>query len=144
MDDWVNSERIIENTIKNGIKNTKSEVATREWKASEVINNGIKETNPHFLEIINPMNFESNIQEMKRLNEVNDTIQNGVKEVKELPDQSGELKGYSNYYHVQEDRTKPHTEYVNDVIRDGIKETVTGSDKRMLVENVLNNGVKLT
>lgn len=102
----VRNERI-NDVIENGIIETKSEVATREWKAGEVIDNGIKE-------------------------------------VKELPDQSGELRGYGDYYRRQDDMTKPHTLYVNDVINGGIKETVTGSDKRMLVENVLNNGIKLT
>jgi hypothetical protein len=157
---------VIDEVVENGIKETKQEPSQRTWMSEQVVENGIKETkkggfnqhfdmfaaiekgvketNPHFLEIINPINFEPVIQEMKRLNEVNDTIQNGVKEVKELPDQSGELRGYGDYYRRQDDMTKPHTLYVNDVINGGIKETVTGSDKRMLVENVLNNGVKLT
>jgi hypothetical protein len=38
-----------------------------------------------------------------------------------LPDMSGELRGYSDYYSLKEDRTKPHTEYVKDAIEGGTK-----------------------
>jgi hypothetical protein len=49
---------------------------------------------------------------------IDDIIENGVKELKELPDKSGEFRGYGDYYHRQEDITKPHTEYVKEVIED--------------------------
>jgi hypothetical protein len=32
-----------------------------------------------------------------------------------------DLRGYSDYYNTKEDRTKPHTEYVKDVIEGGVK-----------------------
>jgi hypothetical protein len=47
-------------------------------------------------------------------------IQGGIKVIP-LPDPSGELRGYSDYYNTKEDRTKPHTEYVKDAIDGGIK-----------------------
>jgi hypothetical protein len=47
-------------------------------------------------------------------------IQGGIKVIP-LPDPSGELRGYSDYYNTKEDRTKPHTDYVNDVIEGGTK-----------------------
>ena len=47
-------------------------------------------------------------------------IQGGIKVIP-LPDMSGELRGYSDYYKTKEDRTKPHTEYVKDAIEGGIK-----------------------
>ena len=47
-------------------------------------------------------------------------IQGGMKVVP-LPDPSGELRGYSDYYNTKEDRTKPHTEYVKDAIEGGTK-----------------------
>jgi len=47
-------------------------------------------------------------------------IQGGMKVVP-LPDPSGELRGYSDYYNTKEDRTKPHTEYVKETIEDGTK-----------------------
>jgi hypothetical protein len=47
-------------------------------------------------------------------------IQGGMKVIP-LPDPSGELRGYSDYYNTKEDRTKPHTEYVKDAIDGGTK-----------------------
>jgi hypothetical protein len=47
-------------------------------------------------------------------------IQGGIKVIP-LPDVSGELRGYSDYYNTKEDRTKPHTEYVKDAIEGGTK-----------------------
>jgi hypothetical protein len=81
MDEWVNAERIVD----------------------EVVKDGVKEIKGHGFE-------QQNI--------IEDTIENGVKEIKELPDKSGELKGYGDYYHRQENWTKPHTDYVKEVIED--------------------------
>lgn len=47
-------------------------------------------------------------------------IDGGVK-LMPLPDPSGELRGYSDYYNTKEDRTKPHTEYVKETIENGQK-----------------------
>jgi hypothetical protein len=47
-------------------------------------------------------------------------IQGGIKVIP-LPDMSGDLRGYSDYYNTKEDRTKPHTEYVKDAIEGGVK-----------------------
>jgi hypothetical protein len=129
----------VEDVIENGVKETKTPgdgdlLSTMEWMESnntesvpemiqDVITNSIKNTQPHVLEILNPLNFEPTFKENKRLNEINNVLNKGIKEVKELPDQSGELKGYGDYYHRQEDRTYPHTKTVDDVIRVGIKET---------------------
>jgi hypothetical protein len=135
------------------------------------------------LELINPINFETVIEEMKRTNEVNIVLNNGIKEttpggylgfverkgktihqfetakqlyyvedvieygikktegamlfdesqidtvisdgikeVQPLPSQEGN-KDWGIYYHRQEVPTKPHTQYVDDVVRDGVKET---------------------
>ena len=114
-----------------------------EW-VEDTIQNGVKETNPHFLDIINPINFEPAIKEMKRMNEVHIVLENGIKEVKELPDKSGELRGYGEYYQSQEDRTKPHTQYVNDVLKDGINETNWRcvDNHPTFVDNVLTSGIK--
>ena len=73
-------------------------------------------------------------------------VYEGIKEVKELPDKSGELRGYSDYYRRQKDMAKPHTLYVKDVIDNGIKKTISGHpDKREFVEKVvLEYGVKET
>ena len=47
-------------------------------------------------------------------------IEGGIKVVP-LPDMSGELRGYSDYYNTKEDKTKPHTEYVKETIEGGTK-----------------------
>jgi len=54
---------------------------------------------------------------------VENIVKNGIKEVIELPDKSGELNGYGEYYARQKNMTYPHTDIVNDVITDGIKQT---------------------
>jgi predicted peroxiredoxin len=99
---------VVEDVIQNGIKETHDDVYHNKGRVDGVIKNGIKET-------------LSSIYPIERV--VEKVIEVGVLEVKELPDQSGELRGYGDYYHRQEDRTKPFTQYVNDVIGSGIKET---------------------
>jgi hypothetical protein len=90
------------------------------------------------------MTFEPIIKEEKRISDVNEVLEtgvkktkamdewvntenilnkvinNGVKEVQPLPAQDGN-RDWGNYYHRQEDTTKPHTEYVNEIINDGIR-----------------------
>jgi hypothetical protein len=79
------------------------------------------------------------------MNEVNNVLDKGIKEVKELPDQSGELNGYGEYYARQKNRTYPHTDTVNDVIQNGIKETKHGIHFfEDTTENVIKNGIKET
>jgi hypothetical protein len=50
---------------------------------------------------------------------VDDAIQNGVKIIQPLPAQDGNMD-WRNYYQDKEDRTKPHCQYVNDVIENGM------------------------
>ena len=47
-------------------------------------------------------------------------IKNGIKEVQPLPAQDGN-RDWGIYYYRKEDRTKPFTEYVKDVIENGNK-----------------------
>jgi hypothetical protein len=139
--------RSVEDTIQNGVKETKMEEHHRLREVVKTVKDGVKETNPHFLEILNPINFEPVIKEMKRMNEVNIVLDKGIKEVKELPDKSGELRGYGDYYYRQEDRTKSHTKYVDDVITNGIKKTKpmdewVNTDR--ILDGVIRDGVKET
>ncbi len=113
---------MVEDIIENGIKETKTPgngdiESTAEWMKEnnstsypkmidDVIENGVKET----------LNTEYMPQVM-----VEDTILNGIKEVQPLPDQSGELIGYGNYYHGKEDRTKAFIDYLEETIKFGIK-----------------------
>jgi hypothetical protein len=56
-------------------------------------------------------------------NIVGKVIDNGIKEVRPLPEQSGELIGYGDYYKLKEDRTKPFIDYLEETIKFGVKET---------------------
>jgi hypothetical protein len=78
-------------------------------QVQDVIENGVKETK----EI---SNF-SLTSEIFKVN-ANRAIRDGVKELKELPDKSGEFRGYGDWYHRQGNMTKPHTEYVKEIIED--------------------------
>jgi hypothetical protein len=134
----------VENTIKNGVKETKginglhgmNEVIqngvketklgapdNRDYFIEDAIQNGVKHTEPggYLGSIEMKGKIVHQLESPKQNEEVEDVIENGIKEVKELPDQSGELRGYGDYYHRQEDRTYPHTKTVNDVICDGVK-----------------------
>jgi hypothetical protein len=153
----------VEDIIQNGIKNTFHEPSQRTWKVGEILQNSIEHTEygdwldyderindiientrPHFRHVYNPMTFVPIIKEEKRISDVNEVletgvkktkamdewvntenilnkvIKNGVKEVQPLPAQDGN-RDWGNYYHRQEDITKPHTEYVNEIINDGIR-----------------------
>jgi hypothetical protein len=55
---------------------------------------------------------------------VGEVIDNGIKKVQPLPDQSGELIGYSNYYRSKENRTKPFIDYLEETIKFGVKENL--------------------
>jgi hypothetical protein len=95
-------------------------------KVQDVIENGVKETK----EI-------SNVSLMSEIFKVNAkrAMRDGVKELKELPDKSGEFRGYGDYYRRQKDMTKPHTEYVKEVIEDSYPH-------KHRVEGVIRNTVK--
>ncbi|NDI17302.1 MAG: hypothetical protein EBY83_04945 [Verrucomicrobia bacterium] len=96
--------------IQNGVKHVEDgDWLDQDERIDDIIENGVKETK----EI-------SNFDLMSEFFNVNArrAIRDGVKELKELPDKSGEFRGYGDYYHRQEDITKPHTEYVKEVIED--------------------------
>jgi hypothetical protein len=112
--------REVVQTVKNGIKETtpggylgsvemkgktvhQFESPKQNNEVEDVIENKVKETSPHFLEILNPINFEPVIKEMKRMNEVNIVLEEGIKETKYC-----ELHSLMRADHI---------------IRDGIKET---------------------
>ena len=118
--------REVVQTLKNGVKETKSvsddlfellrsdkitsheyvDTLTQDYWVASVLERGIKETNWRTVE--NYPEFEERI------------IKNGIKEVQPLPAQDGN-RDWGLYYKNREDRTKPHTQYVNDVIENGEK-----------------------
>ena len=104
----VSNDENAKNAIEFGIKETHEDAYHNKGRVEGVIRNGIIETRHgiHF--------FEDTTENV---------IKNGIKEVIELPDKSGELNGYGEYYARQKNMTYPHTDIVNDVITDGIKQT---------------------
>jgi len=98
----------VKSIIQNGIKETIDQWNQNRPSVKDVIEKGIKET----------LNTAFMPQEM-----VEEVLENGIKETIELPDKSGELNGYGEYYARQKNMTYPHTDIVNDVITDGVKET---------------------
>lgn len=83
----------------------------KEGDVTSIIKNGIKNIYPDKI----PDDYDWS-DEFKP----DTVIECGVKLIP-LPDQSGELRGYSDYYSTKEDRTKPHTEYVKEAIEGGMK-----------------------
>ncbi len=82
--------------------------------------NGVKETQAHVLRIYNPMNFEPVFKEDKRMVEIDDVLENGIREIQPLPAQDGN-RDWGNYYYRKGEPTKPHTKYVDDVLEKGEK-----------------------
>ena len=108
--------KTVEDTIQNGVIHTRFLSNNRAEYVEHTIENGVKKTYSDKI----PHEYDWSDQFTE---DVEDTIQNGVKEVQPLPAQDGNMD-YSNYYYRQGDRTKPHTQYVNDVIENSIKETI--------------------
>jgi hypothetical protein len=139
---------VIEDVIQNGIKETKELYWENTPIIDDIIENGIKETNAAFQMVYNPEDFSPELREEKRITEVTNVINNGVKEIQPLPAQDGN-RDWGNYYHRQKDRTKPHTEYVNDAMSSGIKKTIWRKvenfpeyENRIIVNGVLINNSK--
>jgi hypothetical protein len=111
----------VDGVIKNGIKKTVDALSSRlPNPVGDVIKNGIKKTEPMRHLMYNPMDFSAEYRENRRIPEVTSVLECGIKEVQPLPSQEGN-KDWGNYYHRQEDRTKPHTRYVDDVVSEGKK-----------------------
>ena len=114
---------------------------------TDIIEEGVKEVKPSILTTKRGIHI-SDIMCSGNTTDINVIVKNGIKNVYPdkipddydwsdefdtvrvidggfkvipLPDMSGELRGYSDYYSLKEDRTKPHTEYVKDAIEGGTK-----------------------
>jgi hypothetical protein len=146
MDEWVNTERIVDEVVKDGVKETVSKsVESYEQKdhkvttleisqdIKDVIENGIKEIRTDYK---NPNSYHHKWT-------IEGIIENGVKETQPLPAQDGN-RDWGNYYHGKEDRTKPFNEYLDEAIRFGVKETYDDcSDNIARVEGIIRVGKKI-
>ena len=119
----------VNDTIQKGVKETYKSESTKSISLRWAIQNGVKET-------------KSTI--MSQDSKIEGTIQNGVKEIQPLPTQDGN-RDWGKYYHGKEDRTKPHTEYVDGVIENGVKETNWRRVDNFpeFEERVINGGTKI-
>jgi hypothetical protein len=99
-------------TIRDGVK------ALKAWKSNRCEDHG-------YFELVD------GIPTYTPMIQVKDVLENGVKEIQPLPAQDGN-RDWGLYYHRQEDRTKPHTEYVKEVIEDSY-------NHRGRVEGVIRN-----
>jgi len=116
MDEWVNTKNIVGKVIDNGIKETKGDSSQNPMgKVGKVIDNGVKETKACYYK-----DPKTNLMFIKWDYQIDNVIETGIKEVQPLPSQEGN-KDWGIYYHGKEDRTKPHTEYVDEVIKTAIK-----------------------
>ena len=116
----------VENAIKNGVKDTKGINGVHGMNVA--IQNGVKQTgylSTHLNTSIEDT-LKNGVKKTDYLHnqwdtDVDDALKNGIKQLIELPDQSGELKGYGEYYKRQKDRAKPHVLYVKDAVEKGVK-----------------------
>jgi hypothetical protein len=139
----------VEDVIKSGIKATTTNLPLSQddgqiAEIEDVIKNGVKECIPSRTPLYNPMDFSVQYRENHRLDDVASVLEKGIKEVQPLPAQDGNMD-YSNYYYRQGVPTKPHTQYVNDVITNGIKKTKAMDEwvnTDRIVDGVINNGIK--
>jgi hypothetical protein len=135
---------VVEDVIQNGIKETHDDVYHHKGRVGGVIKNGVKQCIPSHTPLYNPMDFSVVYRENHRLDDVASVLEKGIKEVQPLPSQEGNMD-WGNYYHRQEDRTKPHTKYVDDVITSGIKKTKAMDEwvnTTNIVGKVIDNGIK--
>jgi len=129
MDHQVTNSEITENindAIENGVKETKEisniNLMSEIFKvnAKQAIRDGVKELKvwkSNRCEEHGYFEFVDGIPTYTPMTQVKDVLENGVKEIQPLPAQDGN-RDWGLYYHRQEDRTKPHTEYVKEVIED--------------------------
>jgi predicted peroxiredoxin len=123
MEEWVNTERIIDKVVKYGVKKIKTP-----GEDGDLLG---------FLDFM----LDNNTDSVPQL--IDDVIINGVKETQPLPAQDGNMD-WGNYYHGKEDRTKPFNEYLDEAIRFGVKETYDDcSDNIARVERIIRVGKKI-
>ena len=124
MDEWVNTERIVGEVVKDGVKEIKTP-----GEDGDLLG---------FLDFM----LNNNTDSVPQL--IDDVIVNGVKETQPLPAQDGNMD-WGNYYHGKEDRTKPFNEYLDDAIRFGVKEVIDEKHHRTReVVLTIKDGVKET
>ena len=136
----------MEDTLQNGVRHTLNTEYMPKTMVEDIIENGVKETktpgNGDIVSYVEWMKDKSNsytkmiddviesgvkktmLRQHITDGNVDTIIETGIKEVQPLPEQSGELIGYGNYYKFKEDRTKPFIDYLEETIKFGVKESL--------------------
>jgi hypothetical protein len=165
MDEWVNSGRIVDEVVKDGVKEIKTpgedgdivgvisfmqdnNTYSVPQLIDDVIENGVKEVKEisnfsltsEIFKVKTKQTIRDGIKELKvwksnrceehgyfefvdgiptytPMIQVKDVLENGVKEIQPLPARDGN-RDWGLYYQRQGNLTKPHTEYVKEVIED--------------------------
>jgi hypothetical protein len=142
-DHWKTNDEItesIKDVIENGVKEVKEisnfDLTSEIFKvnAKQAIRDGVKELKvwkSNRCEEHGYFELVDGIPTYTLMTQVQDVIENGVKEIQPLPAQDGN-RDWGLYYQRQEDRTKPHTEYVKEVIEDSY-------NHRGRIEGVIRN-----
>jgi len=116
MEGWVNSQKIVDKTIQNGVKETELHKGNRPLVINDTIKNGVKETRSVEEGTFTSIGFGVHVEE---------TIQNVVKDTRWMSDWLDNK--------------------VENTIQNGVKHTIdTTHHKNKYVEDAIENGVKQT
>jgi hypothetical protein len=134
--DWLYQYERINDIIESGVKEIipstfESEEQKDHWKTNHEITESIKDVIENGVKEVKEISNFDLTSEIFKVN-AKRAIKDGVKELKELPDKSGEFRGYGDWYRTQGNMTKPHTEYVKEVIEDSY-------NHRARIEGVIKN-----
>jgi hypothetical protein len=143
-----------EDTLENGVKNTKMAHMKTCWSVEDTIENGVKETYLSNNSLSKGIEYtiENGVKEVYdykgfRTSDIKDTIQNGVKETKynqshQEPKFKEVLKNgvkHTRYY------SRKINTHIERIIQNGVKETQFNSyENESWVEGVIKGGVKET
>jgi hypothetical protein len=116
----------VKDVIQDGVRKTLWISTEREGLVNTTINQGVKETKTPGKDgdILSTIEWMEENKSNSYTKMIDDVIDNGIKEVRPLPEQSGELIGYGDYYKLKEDRTKPFIDYLEETIKFGVKESL--------------------
>ena len=172
VDPFFDQDQYVEDTIQNGVKDTKEFKWLQIDDVEDTIQNGVKETTPsgylgsiemkgklvHQIEspkqnnevedtIQNGVKYTKN-QKLNDLSVVEDTIQNGIKDTKSMGGKRGGRVGNTIENGVKDTKTSMsyQTFSVEDTIQNGVKHTEKSLqiDGSCVIEDTIQNGVKHT
>jgi hypothetical protein len=148
----------VEDTIQNGIKDTRSSRHIQKIRVEDATQNGAKEVKSVYIrsslgvgDAIQYGVKETMINYADNVVNVEDTVQNGVKQIKNVLDSK-----YQSYHHkwtidsVIQEGVKEVEYYdgdaeglVNDAIENGVKEVMDGTMQVFLISDIIKKGVKI-